>query len=61
MHQQHGGVAEDGLGGHVPDPLEQLARVVRLVREELTDLDASLEDEGLSRGHDGRASDDAAG
>jgi len=61
VHQQPGGVAEDGLGGYAPDLLEQLARIVRLVGEQLADLDASLEDEVFSRGHDGRAPDDADG
>jgi hypothetical protein len=31
------------------------------MREQLARLDASLEDEGLSRGHDGRASDGGVG
>ena len=61
MYQQHGGVAEDGLGGYAPDLLEQLARIVRLGREQLADLDASLEDEVFSRGHEGRLSGDADG
>ena len=33
VQEQYGSVAEDGLGGHVLDLLEQLARVVRLMRE----------------------------
>ena len=44
-------MAEDALRGHALELLAQLARVVRLEGEELAQLEAAEEDEGIDAAH----------
>src|SRR5215475_3382044 len=46
------GVAEQRLERDAPDLLEELAQVVRLVRQELLEVDAAVKDEGLAAHRD---------
>src|SRR5262245_29980891 len=48
MQEGRRGVAKQGLGGDASDVIEELAHVVRLVRQELLEVDAAVEDEGLT-------------
>ena len=50
-----GHVAEDALRGHALELLAQLAHIVRLEVEELAQLEAAEEDEGIDAGHGARS------
>ena len=51
VHEDGGHVAEDALRGHALEPLAQLAHIVRLEVEELAQLEAAEEDEGIDASH----------
>jgi len=40
-------MAEERFDGHAPHLIEELANVPRLVRKQLLEIDAAVEDEGL--------------
>jgi hypothetical protein len=51
VHEDPGHVAEDALRGHARELFAQLPHIVRLEVEELAQLEAAEEDEGIDAAH----------